>query len=107
MSTSDDIAIRFQQHKHRVAHERQKAKELKAQADTIKSNTNAEARRIDAGLPHPHACPDCWVGAGDTSLVVARTANRSPANSIDGRAPGVAISSTFRRDKMDIQQPFV
>jgi hypothetical protein len=69
---ADETAARFDEHKRQIERERQKAKDLKAKADAIEAQTNAQARRIDVGLPLTDACPDCWVERGETNIIVPR-----------------------------------
>jgi len=67
-----ETAARFEEHKRRIARERQKIEELKSEAEAIDAKTVAQARRIDVGLPLTDACPDCWVQRGETNIIIAR-----------------------------------
>ncbi len=71
---ADETRVRFEQHKNKITRERQKAQELKAEAEAIEAQTSAKLSRIQKGLPESDSCPDCWVERGDAITIVSRTA---------------------------------
>lgn len=71
---ADETAARFQELKRAIDQKREQAKELNAQAKAIEAETDAQARRIDVGLPLTDACPDCWVHRGETNILIPRRA---------------------------------
>ncbi len=70
----EDVTARFEQLKRQITSERKKAEVLKAEANAIEAQTNAQFARIEQGLPEPDTCPDCWVRLGVINPMIATRA---------------------------------
>ena len=67
-----EIARRLLHHRQHFEREENKARDLEAEAHAIRGRISAERARADQGLPHPDACPDCWVLHGKILTILPR-----------------------------------
>ena len=72
---SSEIAKRFEEHKWKVERAAQRVEQEKAELEAKYFKAMAYKRRVDAGLPLPDACPDCWVERGEIRKIEAATAD--------------------------------
>jgi hypothetical protein len=71
----DEIRRHFDDYKHRINRETEKAKELHAQAEAIDAKAQEKSLRIELGLPAADVCPYCWIERGERVPMTAATAD--------------------------------
>ena len=72
---AEEAARQFDIFKRDFEYEARKAEESEAEAHARNARIHQERVRVEAGLPEPHVCPNCWVKHGVIRLIVAGSAN--------------------------------
>ena len=69
----DEVKKRFEQLKRKIEREKLEADELAAKAETKQREAAEKQLRLDAVLPIPEPCPDCFVNGIISALEAAKS----------------------------------